>query len=180
MKIINIFIIVGFSLFYTSAFSQIVIGDEVGTAANKTSVLLEFANSGNKGIVLPFVRTLPALPSEGTLLLDAVNPAQSRVKYYNGSSWIDLSRQNGDVTFALSTQPTIFEIPGARVIIGSDTSPANGVLVLESATKAMVLPMVSDVNNIPSPSAGMMVYVNKAGSKRLAVYNGSRWSFWAP
>ncbi|REC40072.1 hypothetical protein [Chryseobacterium sp. 5_R23647] len=180
MKIIKTAIILGFSFFYTSAFSQIIIGDAVGTATNKTSVLLEFANEGNKGIILPYVRTLPNSPSEGTLLLDAVTPSQSRVKYYNGTSWVDLSRQNGDVTSALTAQPTASEVSGAKVIIGSNTTAANGVLVLESANKAMVLPMVSDVNNIPSPSAGMMVYVNKAGSKRLAVYNGSRWSFWAP
>lgn len=91
-----------------------------------------------------------------------------------------MSRQNGDLSTSLSSQPTITEVSGAKVTIGSNTTTVDGVLVLESATKAMVLPMVNDVNNIPSPSAGMMVYVNKAGAKRLAVYNGSRWSFWAP
>ncbi|MGS0749093.1 hypothetical protein [Halpernia sp. GG3] len=50
--------------------------------------------------------------------------------------------------------------------------------MLESSNLAMVLPTVSDVANIPSPSPGMMVYVNKSGSKRLAVYNGKKWSFW--
>jgi hypothetical protein len=44
----------------------------------------------------------------------------------------------------------------------------------------MVLPMVVDVNNILEPSAGMMVYVNKPGLKRLAVFNGSVWTFWKP
>ena len=180
MKIIKTAIILGFSIFYTSAFSQVIIGNAVGTATNKSSVLLEFANENNKGIILPYVRTLPTSPSEGTLLLDAVAPTQSRVKYYNGSSWIDLSRQNGDLTSSLSSQPTVTEVSGAKVIIGSNTTIVDGVLVLESTTKAMVLPMVNDVNNIPSPSAGMMVYGNKAGAKRLAVYNGSMWSFWAP
>jgi hypothetical protein len=44
----------------------------------------------------------------------------------------------------------------------------------------MVLPTVQDVQNIPSPSAGMMVYINKEGAKRLAVFNGSKWSYWKP
>ena len=44
----------------------------------------------------------------------------------------------------------------------------------------MILPIVSDVNNIPTPSPGMMVYVNKDNAQRLAVYNGSVWTFWRP
>ena len=44
----------------------------------------------------------------------------------------------------------------------------------------MVLPIVNSIDNIVNPSPGMMVYVNKAGAKRLAVFNGSKWSFWKP
>lgn len=75
----------------------------------------------------------------------------------------------------------ITEDSNARSIIGANFTTVNdGVLVLESSTKALVLPVVSDVNNIPSPSPGMMVFVNKTGTKRLAVFNGSKWSFWKP
>jgi len=172
-------IIVTLVLFSFSASSQIIIGDAVGTADNKTSVLLEFA-LGNKGIILPYVKSLPASPSGGTLLLDASTPTAARVKYYNGTAWIDLSGQNADVTSALANQPTIAENSTSKAIIGAASSSADGVLVLESNTKAMVLPTVSDVNNIPSPSPGMMVYVNKTGAKRLALFNGSTWAFWAP
>ena len=162
--------------------AQVIIGDAVGTAAVKTSVLLEFAAGQNKGFILPYVRTIPASPAEGTLILDASSPTAARVKYYNGS-WVDLSGQDGNVTTALAQQPTAIQAPETTVskaIIGAATSSADGVLVLESTTKAMVLPIVSDVNNIPSPSAGMMVYVNKAGAKRLAVFNGKHWVYWAP
>ncbi|WP_027379904.1 hypothetical protein [Chryseobacterium daeguense] len=167
-----------------AAFSngQVIVGDAVGTSSVKTSVLLDFAPNQNKGIILPYVRTLPTTPTEGTLVLDASDPARARVKYYNGA-WIDLSGQDADVSAALATQPTtsqISEAAGEKVIIGAPSSSANGILVLESTTKAMVLPMVQDVQSIPSPSAGMMVYVNKEGAKRLAVYNGSKWSFWMP
>lgn len=161
-------------------YSQVIIGDSQGTAANKNNVLLEFANTNNKGIILPYVRTLPTSPTQGTILVDAVVPAQSRVKYYNGSTWVDLSGQNANLTTTLNTQTNLQESPASKAIIGSSNSIANGVLVLESNDKAMVLPIVSDVNNIPSPSPGMMVYVSKPGAKRLAVYNGERWSFWAP
>ncbi|KQT16759.1 hypothetical protein ASG31_10280 [Chryseobacterium sp. Leaf404] len=162
--------------------AQIIIGDAVGTApaGQKTSVLLEFAAGQNKGIVLPYLRTVPSSPAEGTIALDASNVTDARIKYFNGA-WVDLSGQNGDVSSALGTQPTVSQVTetvGAKAIIGSDTTAVDGILVLESSTKAMVLPTVDDVQNIINPAPGMMVYVNKAGAKRLAVFNGTRWSFW--
>lgn len=162
--------------------AQMIVGDPVGTASVKTSVLLDFAPNQNKGIILPYVRTLPTTPAEGTLVLDATDATKARVKYYNGA-WIDLSGQDANITTVLATQPTVAqmtEAAGEKVIIGAASSTANGVLVLESTTKSMVLPIVQDVQNIPSPAAGMMVYVNKAGAKRLAIYNGSKWSYWKP
>jgi hypothetical protein len=179
MKKIIITICIGMMAF---ANAQVIIGDAIGTAAVKTSVLLEFAANQNKGMILPYVRTLPTTPTEGTLVLDASDATKARVKYYNGA-WMDLSGQDADVTTAMATQPTAAqatELPDAKVIIGAASSPANGVLVLESTTKSMVLPIVADVQNVPSPSPGMMVYVNKAGAKRLAIFNGSKWSFWKP
>lgn len=185
-------IILNFVCFSVLAFSQVIIGDAAGTApANKKKcVLLEFAaNSGtnnNKGLLLPVVRTMPATPSEGTILVDASNASNARVKYYNANTvsgtngWVDLSGASGDATSYLLDQPSGVDEGAAKSIIGSNSSSADGVLVLESATKAMILPIVSDVNNIPSPSAGMMVFVNKTGAKRLAVFNGSVWSFWKP
>jgi len=166
----------------SAAYGQVIIGDAIGTATEKTSVLLEFAANQNRGLVLPYVRTLPANPAEGTLILDATNPVQARVKYFNGN-WTDLSSQDADVSTAMTAQPTILQAPEAaeaKTIIGATTSTADGVLVLESTTKAMILPTVEDVQNIINPAAGMLVYVNKAGAKRLAVFNGSKWSYWRP
>lgn len=165
-----------------SANAQIIVGDGVGTASVKTSVLLDFAANQNKGIILPYVRTLPTSPTEGTMIVDATDPTKARVKYFNGA-WTDLSGQDADVTTILSTQPTVAQISeaaGEKTIIGASSSTANGVLVLESTTKSMILPIVQDVQNIPSPAPGMMVYVNKQGAKRLAVFNGSKWSYWKP
>ena len=169
--------------------AQVIIGDAVGTAAVKTSVLLEFAANQNKGIIVPYVRTMPTTPTEGTILLDASTPTTSRMKYYAGTvkGWVDLSGQDANLNsttvlanFATEQPSSITETATSKAIIGAQTTAADGVLVLESTTKAMVLPIVADVQNIPSPSPGMMVYVNKLGSKRFAVFNGSRWSFWKP
>ena len=169
--------------------AQVIIGDAVGTAADKTSVLLEFAANQNKGIIVPYVRTMPTTPTEGTILLDASTPTTSRMKYYAGTvkGWVDLSGQDANLNstavladFAAEQPSTIVENTSSKAIIGAQATTADGVLVLESTTKAMVLPTVADVQNIPSPSPGMLVYVNKAGAKRLAIFNGAKWSFWKP
>lgn len=161
--------------------SQVIIGGTSGTTDPKTSILLEFEGE-KKGIILPYTRSLPTSPSEGTLLLDASNPSGARIKYYNGS-WIDLSGQDADITSSLSIQPTpsqVSEDVNAKSIIGNNSSQADGVMVLESQTKALLLPSVESTDDIPSPSPGMLVYINTLGAKRLAVFNGSKWSYWKP
>ena len=105
------------------------------------------------------------------------------MKYYNGSTtWVDLSNGNeADITSALTIQsPELVEDATAKAIIGAKTSAADGVLVLESATKAMILPMVESTDDVPNPAPGMMVYINKTGAKRLAVFNGEGWTYWKP
>jgi len=179
MKTILSTIFIGITIFSNA---QIIIGDAVGTSTIKTSVLLDFAPNQNKGLILPYVRTLPSSPTEGTLVLDATDGTKARVKYYNGT-WVDLSGQEAAITSTMATQVSVAQLAetsSEKIIIGAASSSANGVVVLESTTKAMILPIVQDVQNIPSPSPGMMVYVNKAGAKRLAVFNGSKWSFWKP
>ena len=181
------FIILSFS--FAIANAQVIIGDAVGTAAVKTSVLLEFAKgspTGNRGIVLPYVTTLPTSPTEGTLLLDCSTAATARVKFYNGTEWKDLSGQDANLITPIDymfAQPTIAQAPelaSSKAIIGAQSSTADGVLVLESNTKAMVLPTVNNTDQIINPSPGMLVYINKTGAKRLAVFNGSKWSYWKP
>ena len=158
--------------------AQVVIGGTTGSALNSTSVLLDFPTGQNKGLIVPYVRTLPVAPVGGTIILDATEAAAARMKFFNGTVWKDLSGQNANVVTALANQPLVTESSTSKVIIGADTSSADGALVLESTTKAMILPIVTNVNLIPNPSPGMMVYVS--GSKVLAVYNGRKWSFWGP
>ena len=172
--------------------AQVIIGDAVGTPGSKTSVLLDFAANQDKGIIVPYVRTLPTtLPTrvEGTILLDASVATNARMKLYNANTdpgtngWLDLSGQDADVSGALISQPTGVVETSSKAIIGAVSSNADGVLVLESTTKAMILPIVDDVQNILSPSPGMMVYVKGVTpnfKKRLAVFNGAKWSFWKP
>lgn len=175
----NILAIVWLMLASGMAFSQVIIGGKTGSAnTNTTSVLLDFATNQNKGIILPYVRTLAATPTEGTILVDASTGTAAKVVYYNGG-WVGLSKE-ADITAELSQQPITTEAPDAYAVIGDkSTAPTNGVLVLESATKAMVLPQVASTDDIINPAPGMMVYVNGT-NKRLAVFNGDKWSYWAP
>ncbi|WP_426474675.1 hypothetical protein [Chryseobacterium balustinum] len=196
MKTIITSIFLSLSIF---GYSQIIVGGVNGTAPanNKTAVLLEFEAGQNKGIILPYVRTMPT-PAEvtpGTMLLDASanNATQSKVKYYapgninaDASGWVDLSSGNrADISSLMTAQPpltgadAVIEEVGAKTIIGASSSSANGVLVLESTTKVMVLPHVESTNDVKDPAPGMMVYLNGI-NKRLAVYNGSKWTYWVP
>ncbi|MPS63445.1 MAG: hypothetical protein DI622_17660 [Chryseobacterium sp.] len=185
----KIFSIVAIAL-SACAFSQVIFGDAIGTASNKQSVLVDFAAGQNKGIIIPYVRTVPsgAGLAEGTIILDASDQTKAKVKFYNGvisadspEGWADLSNGHGaDINAIMTAQPMLAEDAGAKVIIGSNSSTADGVLVLESDAKAMILPMVQDTNDILNPAPGMMVYINKTGAKRLAVYNGEGWTYWKP
>lgn len=178
-NIVSIFLII----ISNTVFSQVIIGNNVGTAVDKTSVLLDFAAGENKGIILPYVKVTPAGAGlvEGTIVLDASDPTKAKVKYYNGSpTWVDLSSGNeANITTAMTIQSgALTEDVAAKAIIGSNRSSADGVLVLESQTKALILPMVASTDDVPKPAPGMMVYINKAGAKRLAVFNGVGWTYW--
>jgi hypothetical protein len=192
-------IIIIFSSISFVGYSQIVIGGANGTAPsnNKTAVLLEFEAGQNKGIILPYVRTMPSSAdvTPGTILLDASinNSAQSKVKYYapgninaNVNGWVDLSAGNeANISSVMAAQPlstganAVTEETGAKTIIGANTSSVNGVLILESTSKVMLLPQVASTNDIKDPAPGMMVFINGT-NKRLAVYNGAKWTYWAP
>ncbi|MCO4304819.1 hypothetical protein [Riemerella anatipestifer] len=58
-------------------------------------------------------------------------------------------------------------------------SNAKGILVLESSTKALVLPKFRDVQkSIASPSPEMIAFDDTPGKEQICVYNGTEWSFW--
>ena len=184
-------IIASLTLVSAMAFSQVIISGTTGTApaAKKAAVLLEFEAGLNKGIILPYVRTMQVATSltPGTILVDASTATKAKVKYYapgnslaDANNWVDLSSGNeADITTALAKQPTTAELASSKAIIGANTTSAKGVLVLESTTKSMLLPQVASTDDVKDPAPGMMVYLNGT-NKRLAVFNGAKWTFWAP
>ena len=176
------------------AFSQVIINANTATAkttpTNTTSVLLEFGNDGDKGIVLPYVEILPSGTNDakgGTLVFDVSANSEYKVKVKNETTgWTDLSVQSGYNAAVASDVKTPQATPlednsGAKVIIGNETSDSDGVLVLESDTKAMILPIVEDYKAIKNPSAGMIAFLKHPSDNtkhRLIVFNGQKWAFW--
>lgn len=167
-------------------YAQVTIGKTTpSTSPANSSVSLEFGNAtgGNKGIVVPWVTQRTAVTGvvPGTIVFDTGDTEQKVYYATSVSSWVDLS--DGARTPATLNKPdTNTENPDAKALIGGSTTDATpGVLVLAATDKAMVLPRVSSVSDIASPSAGMMVFLTGTTANPinlLAVYNGSEWTFW--
>ncbi|RZK78630.1 MAG: hypothetical protein EOO92_10775, partial [Pedobacter sp.] len=68
------------------AFSQVRIGNTSATDLSSTSVLLEFGDTKDKGIILPYVETVPTSTSQakgGALLFDVSATGEYKVKVKN-------------------------------------------------------------------------------------------------
>ena len=155
--------------------AQVIINPDTNQLQSSPSVLVEFGTQP-KGLLLPWVTNTAGVTGAvaGTVVYDV---SDKKVKYLKGGSgWVDLSIDgSGIVDTSLQDSPQ--DAAGARTIIGERTASAPGILVLDSQTKAMVLPKVAQPYlNIINPSAGMMVYDTTA--KQLAVFNGTVWTFW--
>lgn len=154
-----------------AGFSSLAAQVGMGKASVDGDAILDFPLS-NTGIILPMVDTLPtgAAASNGTFLLDKTD---LRIKMREKNLWVSLS-DPGNLT---GTMPNASAEAGGGVIIGAASSPAQGVLVLEAAGKALVLPKVNNpVANMKSPVAGTVCY--DTVSKTMAVFDGLKWSFW--
>ena len=142
----------------------------IGKATVDGDGLLDFASGTTNGIILPIVETLPATPANGTILMDRND---SKIKMRENGSWVELTT-TGNLT-GVTANPALEAGEGA--IIGAETSSVDGVLVLESTNKALILPKVASPHlNVKSPHAGMMCY--DTTSQSIAVFDGARWHFW--
>lgn len=155
--------------------SQIAIGKPTVT---NTSVSLEFADTENRGLILPYVETKTGITNNGTVIYDTTD---YKVKYLKDSGiWTDLSVDNtGTADISIQTSKT--ESATAKSVIGSaaatDITP--GILILSDSNKAMILPKIASPHlNIIDPAPGMMAY--DTVKRQLVVYNGKVWTFWKP
>lgn len=153
--------------------SQVAIGK---TSITNSSVSLEFADTENKGIILPYVENKTSITESGTIIYDVTD---HKMKYLKDGSWFDLSIDTTGQS-NISIQQSKTELTTSKTIIGNNTADATtGILVLSDTNKAMILPKVTSPHlNIINPAPGMMAY--DTVKKQLAVYNGTVWSFWKP
>ncbi|RLZ12233.1 hypothetical protein EAH69_01555 [Faecalibacter macacae] len=161
-------------IFFMSSFSnaQMAIGKP---EVSGSSTLLDFDDSATntKGILLPTVTDASTVPTNnGTFIYDILT---KQVKMYENDAWINLTSEGNTNSLIINSAA---EKPGnTGVIIGSETSPVEGILVLESSNKAMILPKIADPHlNVKSPYPGMMCY--DTVSNTLAVFDGSNWNYW--
>ncbi|MFN1218999.1 hypothetical protein ACKW6Q_18685 [Chryseobacterium kwangjuense] len=166
-------------LVFSTSQAQVYINSQSGTVPanlSSPSVLLEFSNNANKGLILPWTNGDVANPSNGTIIFNTVS---KKVKVYINDRWIDYSNEassNNAIDTSLQNNPAYTEKPNTTTIIGSNASTAKGILVLESSNKAMVLPKVASPHlNIINPSPGMIVF--DTVKELLCIYNGTQWSF---
>jgi len=162
-----------------SLHAQVAIGKDNVTNA---SVSLEFSDTENKGLILPYIEDKSGITTDGTIIYDTTD---HKMKYLKDGNWANLSEDDGTAdtigTADLTIQTGKTDQATARVTIGTngDTDTTPGILILTDDNKAMILPKVASPHlNIINPAAGMMVYDTVA--KQLVVYNGKVWSFWKP
>ena len=162
----------------SSVFGQVAMGKQ---SINGAATILDFDNAaGNtKGIILPAVENnnnalaATITDNNGTFLFDK---SDQKVKMYENSIWVNLS-DKGSITSALASNTNTSVENGKGVIIGSDTTSAKGILVLENDTKSMILPKIANPHtNVKSPYPGMMCY--DTTSKTLALFDGTNWNYW--
>lgn len=158
------------SLVASSIFlAQVAIGKKL---VDGNSTILDFDNmSGNtKGLILPVTLGFPkGSLVNGTFIFDITD---NKVKVYENDTWKPLSDAGNSNVITLNNTLEL----GKGVVIGA-ASTADGVLVLESQDKAMVLPKVASPHLIvKSPYPGMICY--DTDSKTLAVFDGLVWNYW--
>lgn len=158
----------------TSISSILEFGGE--TATNSTS---DAETSNFRGLVLPSVTASPVFPvispvtnnpQNGTFLFDK---QIMKVRMFENGRWIDMT-DTGSVSGVIGNAGAE---SGTGTVIGSAATPAQGVLVLESSDRALVLPHIKDpAMKVKNPYPGMMCYDTVSNS--LAVFDGINWSYW--
>ncbi len=132
----------------------------VGLETPHQNAILDFGTDGNKGIILPHTNALNvATSSEGTLYYDT---AQSKVMLVkNSNALMDLSINKveagnefdvDDVDYAKYKENT--NSHGTTLGANPDvvTTIPEGVMVLETQSKFLALPVTTDYKNLATPA----------------------------
>ena len=161
-----------------SVFSMAQVAIEKNTVEG-ASTLLDFyyAPANTNGIIISAVDNkdnalgTTTSANNGTFLFDK---SDNKLKMYEAGSWRTISETGEASAIVANTSAEAADEQGT--IIGSDTSEAKGVLVLESSDKALYLPRVfKPAINVKSPYPGMMCYDYYSHS--IAIFDGKVWNY---
>ena len=158
------------TLLFTNVNAQMIIAEDNNypTGMITESTLLQFEEGRSRGIILPANDKAPQNPANGTFVFDM---SDIKIKMYENDQWINLT-DRGQYPISYNENDA-----GEGVIIGAETSKTEGVLILESTNRALVLPRVNDISkDVFSPYPGMMCY--DMASKTVAIFDGTQWSYW--
>lgn len=158
------------TLLFTNVNAQLIIADEKNYPSTliTESTLVQFEEAQTKGIILPANDFVPRNPTNGTFVFDM---SDIKVKMYENGQWINMTDRG-----SYPTMYNDYDI-GEGITIGAESSSAEGVLVLESPDKALVLPRVQDISkDVKSPYPGMICY--DMASKTVAIFDGIQWNYW--
>lgn len=158
--------------------AQISMGGKLSVDGISTILDFNSTTSNTNGIILPAVddttnafNTLISA-NNGTFLFDKSN---NRVRMYENNIWVNLT----DAGTSSSIIPNTSDEPDSQagVIMGSETSDAKGILILEAGDKALILPKIANPHlTVKSPYPGMLCY--DTVGRAIAVYDGNVWSYW--
>lgn len=169
----NILFILSLCSSLISAQLPVLIGRTTPTSATNTSVLLEFSNN-NKGLIVPYIAGNLNSATSGTFYFDSTSKIM-KLKDNSGQGYVDFTSAAPSTNAVI--QPSGTDDATKKSVFGSTSSAVDGALVLESQTKVMVLPKVTNPHvNVVNPSAGMIVY--DPTNKTLCTFNGTQWTFW--
>ena len=163
-------------IFNITAFGQqsyAVIGGATSKVIPDGGGIVDFSETTTKGIVLPQLLNTGNVITPGTLFYDTV---LKKVMYRDNTQIRDLSIKTGTYT-PVANYNTLITASDKVSVIGTQTSNAVGVLILESNDKALILPkMASPHLKIVAPEAGTICY--DTDKNLFCVFNGSEWTFW--
>jgi hypothetical protein len=150
-------------------------GVTIGGTTTDTNSILD-VQSTTKGILIPRMTTTQmtgiASPVAGLLVFNITN---NNFYYYSGSGWVKIT--TGTATSQWTTNGSDIYYSTGGVAIGGSTPNSSAALDIQSTTKGILIPRMSEAERtgISDPVKGLMVY-QTSGTGGFYYYTGTVWN----